>query len=334
MKKNEGCLEKVCTGGLTWNLLEYNLRPLAKRKRPYVGDVVAAAYNEDGNIIYVCDCHKPHSLFAITRDYRLLWEINNFDLRSLDYSSVKDTILGYRCGKQEPHSIVEFSAKKGKVLRALTKTALGPIGHPSTINSLTGSVIHYHPADHNKFWVADCEHHAVYCTDWKGKIYYQFGTFGTPGETDKLLKHPASVSPAFLYGGDIMIADWGNNRVLSYDLSGKMTEKLPFPYPLANFINGPTAVFNGANPCHHFYGVFILSDGLTPNPRFNIPMNTNFVVPHPKVAFKFLLSWDGCLYEIDFRDKIYQETFFGSPTQCWLITNMEDSGEERSNEVV
>ena len=50
--------------GLTWRLPEYHLIPFEKRKRPWVGDVTTATYNEDGSIIYVCDGHPPCNLFA------------------------------------------------------------------------------------------------------------------------------------------------------------------------------------------------------------------------------------------------------------------------------
>ena len=308
--------------GLTWYLLSYNLTPVNKRVPPYlVGDATVAEYDQEGDTIFVTDGHPPYRIFALDREYKIKWERDNFDGRGLDYSTINGTLLSYALGRNKPHQVVELEAKTGKILNTLSKTTLGPIGNPMTVTNLTGSSVHYHPEDHNKFWLADPENHAVYCTDWKGKIHYQLGTYGTPGEGDNLLRNPVAVSPGAIWGKRILVSDWSNHRLILYCLDDQSIEsQLPFPFPVANFIDtSSVAVFNSACSTHYHYGTFFLSDGLTPDPRFHLPLNTNLVVPHPKIAYRFLLAWDTSLYEIDYRDIIYRKVYPAPPIQSQLF---------------
>lgn len=311
------------THGLTWCVLSYNLAPVAKRVYPYlVGDATVGEYDEEGNTIFITDGHPPYRIFAIDRENRVKWERDSFDGRGLDYSTVKGLLLSYTVGRNEPHKIVELDAETGKIIHSLSKTKLGPIGNPMIVTNQTGSSIHYHPDDHNKFWVADSENHAVYCTDWNGKIHYQIGTYGKSGGGSNLLKNPVSVSPGAIWDKKILISDWSNHRVIRYNLTkGLIESQLPFPFPFANYIDTcSVAVFNSACPTHYHYGTFLLSDGLEPTPRLHIPMNTNLVVPHPKIAYRFLLAWDTSLYEIDYRDIIYRKNYPAPPIQSWLFS--------------
>lgn len=311
------------THGLIWYLLSYNLTAVAKRLAPYlVGDATVAEYDRKGDIIFVTDGHPPYTIFAIDREYRIKWKKENLDGRGLDYSMIKETLLCYIMGRNEPHRLIELDARTGKILYSLSKTELGPIGNPMVVTNLTGSSVHYHPNNHHKFWIADPKNHTVYCTDWNGKIYYQIGKYGKSGEINGLLKYPVSVSPGAIWGNKILVSDWANHRVLRYNLSqGKIESQLPFPYPFANYINtSSVAVFNSACPTHNHYGAFLLSDGLEPIPRLHIPMNTNLVIPHPKIAYRFLLGWDTSLYEIDYRNIIYRKNYPGPPIENCLFS--------------
>ncbi|GEM_PF-4551590 len=330
--------------GLTWYLLSYVLTPAVKREPPHlIGDVTVAKYNGDGKIIFVGDCHLPCRVFAITRDYNIIWSKEGIDARGLDYSIVKNTLLIYQFARlpRQEHRIIELDASTGKLLHKLNSTSLGPIGNPIAATGI--GCVSYHPEDHDKFWIVDSEHHTVYCSDWAGNVYYQFGTYNKPGDTGILLQtpisqigmynqptdskillqNPAYVSPAIGHFGAILISDWANHRILNFSLKGEIHHVLPFPYPYATYVNETNcvAVFNGGNPTGGWYGVFLLGDSNTPVPRFYIPMNTNMVISHPKIPFRFLLAWDCSLYEIDFRDKIYREVPSAPPIQCCLFTN-------------
>ena len=341
--------ERPCYG-LTWSALGTSLTPAEEIIPPYrpphiAGDVMAAEYNHDGSVIFITDMQRPCRVFAVTRDYKIKWLKERIDGRGLDYSPLKNTLLVYQTDRfsgQKPQ-IIEFDAKTGKVLQKLASTELGPVGKPDVLTT-GNSHVHYHPIDHNKFWVADNEHHTVYCTDFKGKVHHQYGKYGKPGEANihhqydeynrpgdanPLLRNPVSVSPSMVHteeerGGGILISDWGNHRIINFSLKKPDTAHhiLPFPYPGACYVNDTNcvAVFN-CGSANQWYGTFFLGDSNTPVPRFHIPINTNIVVSHPEIPFRFLLAWDCSLYEIDYRDRIYQETPLAPPIQSRLFAN-------------
>ena len=310
--------------GLIWSVLSHHQRPAGLNLPPCLGgDLATAEYSRDGEIIFIADSHPPYILFAVDRKYKILWKHEGMDIRALDYSFSRDRLLGYGLVNKKP-VILEFNAKNGRVCNTLEKTEKGPLGHPFAAVYNTGSIINYDPLDDKCFWLADSEHHAVFCVSWKGKIRSLFGSYGTSGCGEQLLCQPVTVSAGASWGERVLVSDWGNNRVVQFNVAKNAMElQLPFPYPYSDYVNSTAAVavFNSANPTHHWYGVFILSDNLVPVPRFHIPQNTNMVASHPRIPFRFLLSWDQSVYEIDYRDAIYRKSLTSGPIQNWLFDN-------------
>ena len=314
--------------GMTWALMSSGLTPLARKRSPnLVGDIMVARYNTDGSVIFASDCESPCRTFAITRDHRFLWSIEKMDTRGMDYSTVNDTVLAYQFARfpdEQHHRIVELDAGSGRIIHTLEETSLGPVGDPIEVTGI--GCVYYHPADHGKFWIVDNEHHCVYCTDWSGRIHHRYGEYDVPGDDATHLRYPICVSPSLIHhAGCIVVSDWANHRLLNYSLTGRLNGSLPFPFPYASYVNDSNclAVFNGGNPPGGWYGIFLLGDSTQAVPRYHIPMNTNFIVSHPTIPFRFLLSWDCSMYEIDYREQIYRKASSAPPIQCWLFSRSE-----------
>ncbi|MBM3496811.1 MAG: hypothetical protein FJX72_21195 [Armatimonadetes bacterium] len=314
--------------GHVWALLSSGLTPRERITPPNLaGDIMVARYNADGSAIFASDCEHPCRTFAITRDYRFRWSIEAMDTRGMDYSTINNTVLAYefvRFPGERRHRIVELDADSGRITHALEETSLGPIGNPIPVTGI--GCVYYHPADHGKFWVVDSEHHCVYCTDWSGRIHVRYGEYGVQGSDAAHLHYPVCIAPSLIHrDGAVVVSDWKNHRVLNFAQSGRLNALLPFPFPYASYVNDSNclAVFNGGNPPGGWYGIFLLGDGTQAVPRYHIPMNTNFIVSHPTIPFRFLLSWDCSLYEIDYRERVYQETPGAPPIQCPLFSRTE-----------
>lgn len=248
---------------------------------------------------------------AWRRNGERLWYLPGHNGNSMCYSPIKDTILTFETG---PDRIEEIEAKTGKVLREINKTELGTIGGGLHYN-YGGSRVCYDVADQDKFWYADIDHHVVLQTDFSGKVYVQIGEYDVPGNDEAHLNSPKTVSNTNTWGR-LLIGDTGNHRVTEYSVAYNFTKSFPFPEPYASYtVANQVALYTGGNP-YSYYGVFILSDHLTPRPVEYLPFATDSFVVNPQDPTRVAIRWD---------DGLSREVSIGSgnciapPTTCQLF---------------
>ena len=253
----------------------------------------------------------------------VLWELHGGTYGPLCLHPDGDRFLIYKSAKPENESwgIAERKVSDGSLIRGLSATILGPIGH----SGMTwGSQAVYDPHDPDKIWIADPENHVIIRTDWNGNVDWQFGEYGVPGSDDTHLNRPSSISLikgsyAYTHG---VAADWNNHRVLLVNTLVPTIElKLPFPYPQAAYIGGGTniAVYSGMS-AQNPYGVFIIPCHTWPRPMWHYPSPVDTVVGHPSLPYHAIVAWgENMLIELDLTSPDRWQK--GCPKAAGLFSN-------------
>lgn len=293
----------------------------------------AAIYGDlQGNtVIGVSNFEWNQEMFGLYRlDFstrKTLWEIHGVSYGPLCLHPDGDKFLVYKCSKpnNESWGIAERRVADGSLIREISNTTLGPLGHAGIT---WGSQAVYDPHAPEKIWIADPENHVIIRTDWKGNVDWRLGEYGVPGSDDTHLNSPSSISlikGSYAYTHAVA-ADWNNHRVLMVNtLVPKIELKLPFAYAQACYIGGGTniACFSGVG-AQNPYGVFIIPDHAWPRPLWHYPSPVDSVVGHPSEPYKAIVSWgENQIIELDLNSPDKWQS--GCPKAAALFSHKDAS---------